>query len=73
MDNLPNTWEDWIANFTEWQDRVGFNRDWMGDFDLQYNLIGTVLAMSSSLVITRAVQNGNALFKFHIRACVMLW
>ena len=34
MDNLPNTWEDWIANFTEWQDRVGFNRDWMGDFDL---------------------------------------
>jgi benzoyl-CoA 2,3-dioxygenase component B len=34
MDNLPNTWEDWISNFTEWQDRVGFNRDWMGDFDL---------------------------------------
>ena len=34
MDNLPTTWEDWISNFTEWQDRVGFNRDWMGDFDL---------------------------------------
>ena len=34
MDNLPNTWEDWIANFGEWQDRVGFNREWMGDFDL---------------------------------------
>ena len=34
MDNLPNTWEDWVSNFTEWQDRVGFNRDWMGDFDL---------------------------------------
>jgi len=34
MDNLPNTWEDWISNFAEWQDRVGFNRDWMGDFDL---------------------------------------
>ena len=34
MDNLPNTWDDWIANFSEWQDRVGFNREWMGDFDL---------------------------------------
>ena len=34
MDNLPSTWEDWIANFGEWQDRVGFNREWMGDFDL---------------------------------------
>ena len=34
MDNLPNTWEDWIANFGEWQDRVGFNRECMGDFDL---------------------------------------
>jgi len=34
MDNLPNTWDDWIANFGEWQDRVGFNREWMGDFDL---------------------------------------
>ena len=34
MDNLPNTWDDWLANFGEWQDRVGFNREWMGDFDL---------------------------------------
>ena len=34
MDNLPNTWDEWIANFSEWQDRVGFNREWMGDFDL---------------------------------------
>ena len=34
MDNLPNTWEDWISNFHEWQERVGFNPDWMGDFDL---------------------------------------
>lgn len=34
MDNLPNTWEDWISNFAEWQDRVGYNREWMGDFDL---------------------------------------
>ena len=34
MDNLPNTWEDWISNFTEWQDRVGYNRELMGDFDL---------------------------------------
>ena len=34
MDNLPNTWDDWIANFNEWQDRVGFDREWLGDFDL---------------------------------------
>ena len=34
MDNLPKTWDDWIANFGEWQDRVGFDREWLGDFDL---------------------------------------
>ena len=34
MDNLPNTWEDWVSNFNEWQIRVGFNPDWLGDFDL---------------------------------------
>ena len=34
MDNLPNTWEDWIANFEAWQDRAGFDREWLGDFDL---------------------------------------
>ena len=34
MDNLPTTWEDWIANFELWQDRVGFDKTWLGDFDL---------------------------------------
>ena len=34
MDNLPTTWEDWIANFEQWQDRVGFDKTWLGDFDL---------------------------------------
>ena len=34
MDNLPSTWEDWISNFGEWQDRVGFDKNWLGDFDL---------------------------------------
>ena len=34
MAELPKTWEDWVANFGEWQDRVGFNREWLGDFDL---------------------------------------
>ena len=34
MDNLPKTWDDWIANFSDWQDRVGFDREWLGDFDL---------------------------------------
>ncbi|MBA88812.1 MAG: hypothetical protein CMB16_06065 [Euryarchaeota archaeon] len=34
MAELPKTWEDWVSNFNEWQDRVGFNREWLGDFDL---------------------------------------
>ena len=34
MAELPKTWEEWVANFGEWQDRVGFNREWLGDFDL---------------------------------------
>ena len=34
MDNLPNTWDDWIANFELWQERVGFDKNWLGDFDL---------------------------------------
>ncbi len=34
MDNLPTTWEDWIANFEQWQERVGFDKTWLGDFDL---------------------------------------
>jgi len=34
MDNLPTTWDDWIANFSDWQDRVGYDRSWLGDFDL---------------------------------------
>ena len=34
MDNLPNTWEDWISNFGEWQKRVGFDPSWLGDFEL---------------------------------------
>ena len=34
MDNLPNTWEEWISNFGEWQKRVGFDPSWLGDFEL---------------------------------------
>ncbi len=34
MAELPKTWDDWMANFGEWQDRVGFDREWLGDFDL---------------------------------------
>ena len=34
MAELPKTWEDWVANFGDWQDRVGFDREWLGDFDL---------------------------------------
>ena len=34
MGELPTTWEEWISNFEDWQDRVGFDREWLGDFDL---------------------------------------
>ena len=34
MDNLPKTWDDWIKNFEEWQDTVGYQREWMGNFEL---------------------------------------
>ena len=34
MAELPKTWDEWIENFVEWQDRVGFDREWLGDFDL---------------------------------------
>ena len=34
MAELPKTWEDWVNNFADWQDRVGFDREWLGDFDL---------------------------------------
>ena len=34
MAELPKTWDDWVNNFSDWQDRVGFNREWLGDFDL---------------------------------------
>ena len=34
MDNLPKTWDDWTENFKAWQDNVGYDREWMGDFDL---------------------------------------
>lgn len=34
MDNLPNTWDEWITNFGEWQQRVGFDPTWLGDFEL---------------------------------------
>ncbi len=34
MDNLPSTWEEWISNFGEWQNRVGFDPSWLGDFEL---------------------------------------
>ena len=34
MAELPKTWDDWISNFNDWQQRVGFNPDWLGDFEL---------------------------------------
>ena len=34
MAELPKTLDDWISNFNDWQQRVGFNPDWLGDFEL---------------------------------------
>ena len=51
MDNLPNTWDEWIANFSEWQDRVGFNREWMGDFDLSVPVSYTHLTLPTILLV----------------------
>ena len=34
MAELPTTWEEWISNFEDWQVRVGFDKEWLGDFDL---------------------------------------
>ena len=48
MDNLPKTWDDWIANFNDWQDRVGFDREWLGDFDLSIQFDCCLLYTSPS-------------------------
>jgi benzoyl-CoA 2,3-dioxygenase component B len=34
MAELPNTWDEWIDNFGDWQDTVGFDKKWLGDFEL---------------------------------------
>ena len=34
MGQLPVTFDDWVENFNEWQERIGFKREWIGDFDL---------------------------------------
>ncbi len=34
MAELPNTWDEWIENFGDWQDTVGFDKKWLGDFEL---------------------------------------
>jgi benzoyl-CoA 2,3-dioxygenase component B len=34
MAELPNTWDEWIENFGDWQDNVGFDKKWLGDFEL---------------------------------------
>lgn len=34
MMELPVTFDDWVANFGEWQKNVGFDPAWAGDFDL---------------------------------------
>ncbi len=34
MSELPTTFDEWVDNFGEWQQRVGFDPAWIGDFDL---------------------------------------
>lgn len=32
MPDLPSTFEDWVQNFQAWQDKVGFDAAWLGDY-----------------------------------------
>ena len=34
MKEVPETFDEWIENFGEWQKTVGFDPTWAGDFDL---------------------------------------
>ncbi len=33
MTKLPVTFDDWVENFKEWQNRIGFDPAWAGDFE----------------------------------------
>jgi benzoyl-CoA 2,3-epoxidase subunit B len=33
--SLPTTFEDWVANFGDWQKRVGFDASWLGDYKFE--------------------------------------
>ena len=71
MDNLPKTWDDWIENFKAWQDNVGYDREWMGDFDLSiqfdWERAGDVIEFGDYA----AEPSGSDLSKFPTRACEM--
>ena len=72
MAELPKTWDDWIENFGEWQDRVGFDREWLGDFDLSilfdWDRAGEVIEFGDILV----EQSGREHYKSHIKISEML-
>ncbi len=35
MADLPTTFDDWVAEFHEWQDKVGFDTAWLGDYTFE--------------------------------------
>lgn len=32
---VPQTFEDWVSEFEAWQDRVGFDVEWLGDYEFE--------------------------------------
>ena len=34
MAKLPTTFDEWIENFEQWQENIGFDSKWVGDFEL---------------------------------------
>ena len=72
MDNLPKTWDDWIANFNDWQDRVGFDREWLGDFDLSIQFDWDRAGEEIEFGDYAGRKKWERSFKFLTKACVTL-
>ena len=72
MAELPKTWEDWVNNFSEWQDRVGFNREWLGDFDLSILFDWDRAGVLSNSVTTQEEQSGKERYKCLTKTSGML-
>ena len=34
MQELPETFDEWIDQFHSWQEKIGFDSAWIGDFEM---------------------------------------